>query len=112
MGEVLDALKTADVIALASPVYFFSVCVQMKSMIDRCLPDYMEIKDKTFYLIVTAADPQHSAAEEAPSDFRGYLRCLSGAKEAVVVLGAGTWDKADVYRHQSLKQAYEMGRSI
>ena len=48
MVNVLDALKTADVIALASPVYFYSVCAQMKAMIDRCLPDYMEIKDKTF----------------------------------------------------------------
>ena len=112
MAEVLDALKTADVIALASPVYFYSVCAQMKAMIDRCLPDYMEIKDKTFYLIVTAADPQHSAADETLSDFRGYLRCLPGAKEAGVILGTGTWNKGDVYRHPSLKQAYEMGRSI
>ena len=112
MAEVLYALKTADVIALASPVYFYSVCAQMKTMIDRCLADYLEIKDKTFYLIVTAADPQHSAADETLADFRGYLRCLPGAKEAGVIFGTGTWDKGDVYRHPSLKQAYEKGRSI
>ncbi len=55
MAEVLGALKAADVIALASPVYFYSVCAQMKTMIDRCLADYRAIRDKTFYLIVTAA---------------------------------------------------------
>lgn len=112
MAEVLDALIGADVIVLASPVYFYSVYAQMKAMIDRCLPRYLEIKDKTFYLIVTAADPQHSAADETLADFRGYLRCLPGAKEAGVILGTGTWDKGDVYRHPALKQAYEMGRSI
>ena len=112
MAEVLDALRTADVIVLASPVYFYSICAQMKTMIDRCLADYQSIKDKTFYLIVTAADPQHTAANETLADFRGYLRCLPGAKEAGVIFGTGTWDKGDVYRHPSLKQAYEMGRSI
>lgn len=63
-------------------------------------------------LILTAADPQHSAADETLADFRGYLRCLPGAKEAGVIFGTGTWDKGDVYRHPALKQAYEMGRSI
>ncbi len=112
MAEVLEALKAAEVIVLASPVYFYSVCAQMKTMIDRCLADYQAIKDKTFYLIVTAADPQHSAAAETLADFRGYLRCLPGAREAGVILGTGTWDKGDVYRHPALKQAYELGRSI
>ena len=112
MAEVLDALKAADVIVLASPVYFYSICAQMKTMIDRCLADYQAICDKTFYLIVTAAEPSHSAAEETLADLRGYLRCLPGAKEAGVILGTGTWDKGDVYKHPSLKQAYEMGRSV
>ncbi len=70
------------------------------------------IRNKTFYLIVTAADPQHSAADETLADFRGYLRCLPDAKEAGVIFGTGTWDKGDVYRHPSLKQAYEMGKEI
>ena len=112
MAEVLDALKAADVIALASPVYFYSVCAQMKAMIDRCLAVYQAVKNKTFYLIVTAADPQRSAADETLADFRGFLRCLPGAKEAGVILGTGTWDKGDVYRHPSMKQAYEMGKEI
>lgn len=112
MADVLAALKAADVIVLASPVYFYSICAQMKTMIDRCLAGYQQIRDKTFYLIVTAADPQHSTADETLADFRGYLRCLPGAKEAGVIFGTGTWDKGDVYRHPSLKQAYEMGKSI
>ena len=68
MAEVLEALKAADVIVLASPVYFYSVCAQMKTMIDRCLASYQAIRNKTFYLIVTAADPQHNAADETLAD--------------------------------------------
>ena len=95
MAEVLDAMKAADVIVLASPV-FYSVCAQMKTMIDRCLADYQAIRDKTFYLIVTSADPQHRAADETLADLREYLRCLPGAKEAGVIFGTGTWDKTVV----------------
>ena len=112
MAGVLDALKAADVIVLASPVYFYSICAQMKTMIDRCLADYQAIQHKTFYLIVTAAEPLHRAADETLADFRGFLRCLPGAKEAGVILGTGTWDKGDVYRHPALKQAYEMGKEL
>lgn len=112
MAEVLDALKAADAIVLASPIYFYSISAQMKTMIDRCMADYQSIRDKTFYLIVTAADPQRSAADETLADFRGFLRCLSGAKEAGAILGVGTWDKGDVYRHPCLKEAFEMGRSV
>lgn len=112
MADVLAAMKAADVIVLASPVYFYAVCAQMKAMIDRCLADYLAIRNKTFYLIVTAADPQHSAADETLADLRGFLRCLPEAREGGVLLGTGTWDKGDVYRHPCLKQAYEMGRSI
>lgn len=112
MAEVLDALKSADIIVLASPVYFYSISAQMKTMIDRCLADYMAISGKTFYLIVTAAEPLHSAADETLADFRGYLRCLPDAHEAGVILGTGTWDKGDVYSHPSLKEAYEMGKRI
>lgn len=112
MAEVLEALIGADVIVLASPVYFYSICAQMKTMIDRCLANYPAIEEKRFYLIVTAADPQRSAADETLADFRGFLRCLPGATEAGVLWGTGTWDKGDVYRHPSLKQAYETGRRI
>lgn len=35
--KVLNALRVADVIVLASPVYFYSICAQMKALIDRCL---------------------------------------------------------------------------
>lgn len=112
MAEVLEALKAADVIVLASPVYFYSVCAQMKAMIDRSLPDYLAIRDKTFYLIATAADPDHAAADETLADFRGYLRCLPGAKEAGVIFGTGTWEKGEVYHHPSLKEAYEMGKKV
>lgn len=112
MTDILDSLKTADVIVLASPVYFYSVCSQMKTMIDRCFADYQSIRAKTFYIIITAADPQHCSADEAIADLRGFIRCLPEAREGGIIYGTGAWDKGDVYRHPSLKEAYKMGKEI
>ncbi len=49
MAEILDKMNAADVIVMASPVYFYSVDAQMKALIDRCVARWRTIKNKTFY---------------------------------------------------------------
>lgn len=112
MAEILQKLIDADIIVLATPVYFYSMCAQMKIFIDRCFPRYSEIKNKAFYLIVTAADPQHSAMEETLAGLRGYLRCLPGAQEKEVIYGTGAWDKGDILRHPAYEKAYQLGKAL
>lgn len=48
----------ADVIVLATPVYFYTMDAQMKTLIDRTVPRYTEIQNKDFYFIVAAADTE------------------------------------------------------
>ena len=36
---------------MATPVYFYTVCGQMKTLIDRCCARYTEMTDKEFYFI-------------------------------------------------------------
>lgn len=112
MAEIFPKLVAADVIVLASPVYFYSLCSQMKMLIDRCLVDHKSIAGKQFYFIITAADPRHEAANETLAAFRGFLRCLPDAGEAGVIYGTGTRDKWDVYQHPSYIQAYEIGKHL
>lgn len=112
MAEIFPKLVAADVIVLASPVYFYSICSQMKMLIDRCLVNHKAIANKQFYFMLTAADPQHESVDGTLAAFRGFLRCLPEAKEAGVIYGTGTWDKGDVYQHPAYTQAYEMGKQI
>lgn len=56
MAEILDKMVEADVIVLATPVYFYTMDAQMKTLIDRTVPRYTEIQNKDFYFIVAAAD--------------------------------------------------------
>jgi multimeric flavodoxin WrbA len=112
MSEILSKLIDADVIILATPVYFYCMDAQMKMMIDRCLPRYTEIKNKQFYFIVTAADPEHTATDETVAGLRGFLKCLPNSLEKGIVYGTGTWDKGDVFKHPAYEKAYEIGKTL
>ena len=109
---VLNALIEADIIVLASPVYFYCMSAQLKMLIDRCLPRYTEIKDKQFYFILTAADPNRRAMDGALAGLRGFLACLPGAQEKGVLYGCGAWDKGDVLGLPVKGEAYQMGKGL
>jgi multimeric flavodoxin WrbA len=68
MAEVLEKMIAADVIVMATPVYFYTMNGQMKTMIDRTCPRYTEISNKEIYFIMTAADSRASTTSAlAPS---------------------------------------------
>lgn len=54
MEEIKNKLLEADVIVLASPVYFYSMTAQLKAVIDRTYSFYQELAGKEFYFIVTS----------------------------------------------------------
>lgn len=47
MTVILDKMVAADIIVLATPVYFYAMDGQLKTLIDRTLPRYTEIRDIT-----------------------------------------------------------------
>ena len=74
MAEVLQKMIDADVIVLASPVYFYSIDAQLKALIDRTVARWLEVKDKAFYYIMTAADGERAC----PRNFARHLAARGG----------------------------------
>ena len=94
MAGILEKMIGADVIVMATPVWFFSMNGQMKTLIDRTCSRYTEIRNKEFYFIVAAADTSKQAMERTLEGFRGFTSCLSGVKEKGVIYvekGGGGW---------------------
>lgn len=107
---VVEKMIAADVIVLATPVYFYTMCGQLKTLIDRCCARYREISGKEFYFIVSAADSSKKNMERTLEEFRGFLACLDGAVEKGTVYGTGAWQKGDIEGMPVMEQAYGMGR--
>ena len=113
MASILDQMVTSDVIVMATPVYFYTMDAQMKTLIDRTVPRYTEIKNKAFYYIVTAADSSITNMQKTIEGFRGFtLDCLGGAIEKGIIYGVGAWNKGEIQKTPAMKQAYEMGKMI
>lgn len=112
MAEVLDKMIAADVIVMASPVYFYTMDAQMKALIDRTVARYTEIRNKDFYFIATAADPDRTAMERTFDGFRGFTECLVNAKEKGIIYGVGAWKPGEIKNTPAMEQAYEMGKSV
>ena len=113
MAEILGKMISADVIVMATPVYFYTMNAQMKTLIDRTVPGYLKISNKDFYFIVTAADPDKSSLERTINGLRGYTEdCLNNAAEKGILYAAGVWQVGEIQGTPAMKQAFEMGRYV
>ena len=109
---IVEKMVAADVIVLATPVYFYSISGQLKTLLDRTCAGYTRISDKEFYFILTAADNDPHALQPAVECLRGFTSCLRGAKECGILYGTGEWQLGDVEKTDLLKQAQQMGRQV
>ena len=112
MADVLEGMLAADVIVMATPIYFYTMCAQMKAVIDRTVARYTEIKNKEFYFIVTAADGNVKALERTVEGFRGFTSCLHGAKEKGVIYGGGAWKMGEIVGTRAMDEAFAIGKGL
>ncbi len=110
--EIIEKMVEADVIVLATPVYFYAPCAQLKALIDRCSARYEEMKNKKFYFIATMADETTENMERTFDTLRGFTNCLEAPEECGCVYGTGVWKKGEVRNTPAMRQAYEMGKSV
>lgn len=109
MTEILDKMQAADVIVLASPVYFYSIDAQMKAVIDRSVARWTNIPNKEFYYIMTAAEDSDEVMDCTLACFRGFAACLKGAREMGVIEGKGVYEPGAIQGHPAMEEAYRAG---
>ena len=111
MQEILPKIIDADVLVFASPVYFYSINAQIKTVLDRTVARWTEIKDKEFYYILTAAEGRE-IMDRAVECFRGYADCFEGSTERGVLCAHGLYQKDEAKTSEYPAIAYEMGKGV
>lgn len=112
MAEILEKIVAADVLVLASPVYFYSIDAQIKTVIDRTLARWTELKNKEFYYILSAGEDDKKIMERSVECFRGFADCFEGSIERGVVYGHGLYEKKDARDSKFAIEAYELGKNV
>lgn len=111
MKNKLEKMGAADVIVLSTPVYFYQMTAQMKTLIDRTMAACYEqtLAGKEFYFIVTAAEDK-PALERTMDGLKGLTDCVPDARVKGRIYGANAWQRGEIEGNPAMQEAYEMGR--
>ncbi len=107
MPALLDKIAAADVLCVASPVYFALPCAQVKIMIDRLLPLWQGLGGKDVHLIVTGHDGRAGLARAA-EDLRAVFENL-GDRVRGIIWGEHVWQKGEVADTPAMAEARRAG---
>lgn len=111
--EIVEKMKGADVIAFATPVYYYSVSGQLKTMLDRANPLFTtDYNFREIYLLASAAEDGKETVSGTRTALQGWVDCYEKAHLAGVVFAGGVNDKGDIAGHPALEEAYELGKTI
>ena len=95
---IVRKMKDAEVIAFATPIYFYEMCGQMKTLLDRLNPLYStDYSFRDIYMIATAAENDESTFEKAYNGLQGWADCFEKASLTILQVPA------------ALKSAFELG---
>lgn len=110
---IAQKMLAAEVVVFATPVYFYGMSGQMKTMLDRSNPCYSsDYAFRDIYLLATAADEQKNAINGAVNGLQGWIDCFEKAKLKGVVRAVGVGDVGDIEGNPAVREACELGRAL
>jgi len=111
--EITVKMHYADVIVWASPIYYYEMSGQMKTMIDRGNPLYGgDYRFTDIYMLTSAAEDSPEVPRRAISGLQGWIDCFERASLKGSVFAGGVNMPGDIRGHKALAEAYEMGKTV
>lgn len=112
-NEIVQKMKKADVIVFATPIYYYEMCGQMKTLLDRSNPlFFLDYSFREIYLLATSADTEKSAMDGAIKGIQGWVSCFEKSELKGIVYGVGADKVGSIKTTSALKEAYEMGKAV
>ena len=110
---IMEKVLHADVVCWATPIYYYEMSGQMKTLIDRMNAMYRKnYRFRDIYLLTTAAEAEEETPRRAEIGLTGWIDCYGKSSLKGHLFCGGVNDARDIEGNASLMQAYEMGKSI
>lgn len=110
---IAQSMLTADVIVFATPIYYYGMCGQMKTMLDRANPLFpSDYQFREIYLLAAAAEEEERTVDGAITGLQGWIDCFEKARLAGTVFAGGVTSVGEIQGHPALRKAYEMGQNV
>ena len=102
----------ADVLVFATPIYYYEMSGQLKTLLDRFNPLFpSDYAFRDVYLMTAAAEDEDFVPQRALNGLEGWVECFERAKLAGHVFMGGVTEAGENPEHPALRQARSMGRN-
>ena len=112
--EICQQALTADVLVFATPIYYYEMSGQLKTLLDRLNPLFPS--DYAFtdvYLLSSAAEDEDHVPQRAVSGVEGWIECFDRARLAGTLFLGGVTEAGEAQDHpEKLQAAYAMGKEV
>jgi multimeric flavodoxin WrbA len=101
---------TADVLVFATPIYYYEMSGQLKTLLDRLNPLFpSDYAFRDVYLMTAAAEDEAFVPQRAVSGLEGWIECFERARLAGTVFMGGVTAAGENPKHPALAEARRMG---
>ena len=113
-GAITEKMRAADAICFATPVYYYEMSGQMKTLLDRANALFAaDCAFRDIYLLTASAEESDSASDGPIHGLEGWVACFEKARLAGVVRGGGAGAPGEMEKLPAkLAEAYEMGKNV
>lgn len=110
---IVNIMHDVNVIVFATPIYYYEMSGQMKTLLDRANPLYgSDYHFTDIYILTCAAEDDPEVPTRAIAGLEGWIECFERAALKGSVFAGGVTAPNDIQGHKALTEAYDMGKTI
>lgn len=111
--EVAAKMHDADILVFATPIYYYNVSGQLKTILDRANPLYGSGYAFTkAYLLAAASEDAPDVVEGAVKTVQGWVDCFGRCTLADTIFAGGVSGVGEIAGHPALEKAYQIGKKL
>ncbi len=111
MEDLIERYKQADVVVLATPVYFYGISAPMKTFIDRMYPIWTDLGTKEIYYIISAGLDE-SIINRSLGDLDSFVEHLASYEIKGRIYATNVMEAGKIKGTSIEEEAYQMGLNI
>ena len=110
---IMESVLNADVVCWATPIYYYEMSGQMKTLIDRMNAMYpKDYRFRDIYLLTTAAEDEEETPKRVETGLTGWIDCYEKSSLKGHLFCGGVNDLHAIAGNAKLQEAYELGKQI
>lgn len=110
---IVEKMGQADVLVFATPVYYYGMSGQLKTLLDRANPLFpADYRFREVYLLVTAAEDEAETMTGTRIGVQGWVDCFARAKLKETIFCGGVTGTGEIVGNAALEKSRQAGMQV